>query len=310
MVALMFLHRGFFAQAMTDFPSDPLRSPLGQSFTVAYKCASSLITATESQYEKQPVICSRLWRVWSYTFSSAVREYFSHLMVSAKYLFIKVIVGTVATRRLGIKLNPDPFETLEKACSLFTKVAQTNTRAEKALVSFEGGCHLPELIMPQKMILLRLRQKAFDARIDPFQHGRYLLSSMGSGPQDEPDELEVFGGRTRLVRTSSKIPPSIQLLSSTSTRNIPQYQRAHHHPHFTSVSSNQDAGGYTLGDATLGLAPELEGLYRGGSGPQYSRTASLYDQQSSLILEDRWSSFMHNTSLPLVPLAQFDSQAC
>lgn len=165
--------------------------------------------------------------------------------------------------------------------------------------------------MPLKPILLRLREKAIHARIAPLQQASYLPSSANSGPQDEPDELEMFGGRTMLVRTSpkpvsrsfkGKMPPSMQLPSFTSTGNNAQYPRAHHHTHFTSMSGIQDAGGYNVGDAALGLPPEFEGLYREIAGPQYSRTPSLYSpqqgQQSSLMLEDRWSSFMHNATLP------------
>ncbi|KAG1776453.1 hypothetical protein EV702DRAFT_971295 [Suillus placidus] len=118
-LTLLFLHRGFFAQAMEDFPSDPIRSPVGRSFMVVYQCASTMITATIDQFKLQPVLCSRMWRIWSFAFSAAV------------------VVGTVAIRRLGIKLNPDPFEQLEKACSLFRDAAQTCSRAKTALVSFE-----------------------------------------------------------------------------------------------------------------------------------------------------------------------------
>lgn len=77
--ALMFLHRGFFAQAMGEFPSDPLRSPVGRSFIVAYQCASALVTSTINQFKLQPVICSRMWRIWSHAFSAAVREFMSCL---------------------------------------------------------------------------------------------------------------------------------------------------------------------------------------------------------------------------------------
>ncbi|KAG2159403.1 uncharacterized protein EDB93DRAFT_1075422 [Suillus bovinus] len=133
-LTLMFLHRGFFAQAMAEFPSDPLRSPVGRSFMVAYQCASTLVTSTIDQFKLQPVLCSRMWRIWTFAFSAAV------------------IVGTVAIRRLGIKLDPEPLEHLEKACNLYYQAAQTCSRAKRALVSFEQGylsvtrahCHASE----------------------------------------------------------------------------------------------------------------------------------------------------------------------
>ncbi|KAG2136039.1 fungal-specific transcription factor domain-containing protein [Suillus clintonianus] len=269
-LTLMFLHRGFFAQAMSDFPSDPLRSPLGRSFMVAYQCASILITTTINQFTSQPVLCSRVWRIWSFAFSASV------------------IVGTVAIRRLGIKLDPDPFEHLERACSLFHEAAQTSSRAKKALP-----------------ILLRLRQKAVHARMDPLQHVNHLPSSES---EDEPDELEVFGGRTILVTKSckqvsrtSQLP--IQLASSTATQNKPPNQRDNYQSHLN-IPSVPEGVDYTLEEGTVGL-PELELLHREVSGPLYSRSPcapSLYGpqqgQQGDLVLEDRWSSFVHNASLP------------
>lgn len=169
-----------------------------------------------------------------------------------------------------------------------------------------------------KPILLRLHQKAVHARIDPLQQASYLPSSKNSEPQDEPDELEVFAGRTMLVRTSSKQVSrssqgnvSIQLPGSTSTASNPQYQRTHHHSHFNSIPEIREEGDYNLADGTLGLPPEFEGLYREIAGP-YSRIPSLYGpiqgQQSNLMLDDKWTSFMHH-SLPSEHLTHVGLQA-
>ncbi|KAG1767816.1 hypothetical protein EDD22DRAFT_772813 [Suillus occidentalis] len=196
-LTLLFLHRGFFAQAMGDFPSDPLRSPVGRSFMVAYQSASTLITMTNNQFELQPVLCSRVWRIWSFAFSAAV------------------VIGIVAIRKLSIKLDPDPFEHLDKACTLFRDAAQTCIRAKTALP-----------------ILLRLRQKAVHARMGPLQvhHASHNRSLKSSESKDEPDELDVFGGRTQLVTKFPKqIPGSShhtsQLASSTETQNNLPNQR-------------------------------------------------------------------------------------
>ncbi|KAH7928331.1 hypothetical protein BV22DRAFT_1005131 [Leucogyrophana mollusca] len=115
-LTLLFLHRGFFAQAMADYPSDPLRSPLGQSFLVAYQSACVVLGSTREQFSQQPILCARVWRIWSFAFSAAV------------------IIGTVAIRKLGVKLTPEPMEQLEHACTLFTSAAETSSRAQKALV--------------------------------------------------------------------------------------------------------------------------------------------------------------------------------
>ncbi|KAG1767818.1 fungal-specific transcription factor domain-containing protein [Suillus occidentalis] len=280
-LTLMFLHRGFFAQAMGDFPSDPLRSPVGRSFMVAYQCASVLITVTINQFELQPVLCSRVWRVWTIAFSAAV------------------IVGTVAIRRPGIPLDPDPFEHLEKACTLFHDAAQTCSRAKTALP-----------------ILLRLRQKAVHARMDPLQIRHASHNPKPSESEDEPDELDVFGGRTQLVTKSTKQVPwpprhPIQLSSSTASQNNPPDQRNNYQLHLMNIPDVQD---YALGEGAVGLS-ELA-LLREISGPLYSRSPcapSFYGpqhgQQGDLMLQDRWSSFLNDASLPQGYLSHLGPQA-
>ncbi|EIW79928.1 hypothetical protein CONPUDRAFT_106629 [Coniophora puteana RWD-64-598 SS2] len=129
-LTLMFLHRGFFAQAMTDYPSDPQRSPVVQSFIAAYQSACSVLASTIVTFSQNPTLLARIWRPWSFAFSAAV------------------IIGTVAIRALSVE--PEPFEELEKACQLFRKASQHNcSRAHKALP-----------------VLLQLRQKAVQARED------------------------------------------------------------------------------------------------------------------------------------------------
>ncbi|KAG8216043.1 hypothetical protein J3R82DRAFT_8041 [Butyriboletus roseoflavus] len=135
-LALLFLHRGFFVQALADFPYDPLRSPLRQSFLTAYQSAIGVLDATRKQFARQPTLCARVWRLWSFAFSAAIT------------------VATVSITRLSIKLEPEPFEQLELACMLFRDAARTSVRAQKALP-----------------ILLRLRQEATEIRLETPQGG-------------------------------------------------------------------------------------------------------------------------------------------
>ncbi|KZP29231.1 hypothetical protein FIBSPDRAFT_727667 [Athelia psychrophila] len=116
-LTLLFLHRGFFAQALTDNPTSPIMSAHGQSFISAYKAACAVLDSTRAQYEYDPGIIARVWRVWSYAFSASV------------------IIGTVAIRSVNSLIDPDPFKKLEEACTMFQSGAQTNSRALRALVS-------------------------------------------------------------------------------------------------------------------------------------------------------------------------------
>lgn len=76
-VALLFLHRGFFAQALTDNPTNPQLSTHGQSFITAFKCACAVLDSTIDQFNQQPDLTPRVWRIWSNAFSAAVRDGFS-----------------------------------------------------------------------------------------------------------------------------------------------------------------------------------------------------------------------------------------
>jgi hypothetical protein len=172
--------------------------------------------------------------------------------------------------------------------------------------------------MPTKPILLRLRQKAVHARMGPLQvhhasHNRYLKSSES---EDEPDELDVFGGRTQLV---TKFPKQIsgpshhtsQLASSTETQNNPPNQRKDYRLDLMNIPEVQE---YEPGEGEVGL-PELEFFHRELSGSLYSRSGApsyygpQHGQQGDLMLQDRWSSFLSDASLPQGYLSHLGPQA-
>lgn len=75
-VALLFLHRGCFAQALTDNPTNPQQSIHGQSFITAFKCACAILDSTIGHFNQQPQLTPRVWRIWSNAFSAAVRDGF------------------------------------------------------------------------------------------------------------------------------------------------------------------------------------------------------------------------------------------
>lgn len=69
---MLYIHRSFFAQAMLDFPTNPLRSPFAPSFLAAYRCASATIKSTIVSYQKHPELLSRFWSLWNNLMSAAV----------------------------------------------------------------------------------------------------------------------------------------------------------------------------------------------------------------------------------------------
>lgn len=74
---MLFIHRSFFAQALLDFPTNPLRSPYAPSFLAAYRCASATIKTTVLNFQVFPDLFMRWWPIWSHLLSAAVRSWLS-----------------------------------------------------------------------------------------------------------------------------------------------------------------------------------------------------------------------------------------
>ena len=71
-IAMIHIHRTFFAQALLDHPNNPLASPYAPSFLAANRCASVLIKSFIHHHERCPALCSRFWGMWTHAFSAAV----------------------------------------------------------------------------------------------------------------------------------------------------------------------------------------------------------------------------------------------
>ncbi|KAJ7228762.1 fungal-specific transcription factor domain-containing protein [Mycena pura] len=165
-IALLYIHRTFFAQAMLDHPVNPLRSPYAPSFLAAYRCASGVIRAHLNHFERFPELCCRWWVMWTHLFSAAI------------------IVGCIVTRSPSSSMAPTAFIELGLACDLFEKGAKQSKRARSGLA-----------------ILCKLREKAFQV-YSQFRSGNPVppLSGFGLGLFDYgEDELALFGGKTRVL---------------------------------------------------------------------------------------------------------------
>ena len=64
-LALMCIHRSFFAQAVFDNPDNPLTSAYSPSFLAAYRSASGVIKATMYHFERFPDLLPRIWHIWT-----------------------------------------------------------------------------------------------------------------------------------------------------------------------------------------------------------------------------------------------------
>ncbi|KAF9557805.1 hypothetical protein CPC08DRAFT_668314 [Agrocybe pediades] len=113
---LLALHRAHFAQVMMEHSDNLTESQYYQSVTAAYSSACTVLRDTRAQFRKKPLLCSRIWRIWSFTFSAAV------------------IVGTLAIKGLHLNLQPQPFQEFDAICKVFTVAAEISSRAARALV--------------------------------------------------------------------------------------------------------------------------------------------------------------------------------
>lgn len=138
---LLYLHRGFFTQAMTEHPSNPLLSPHRKSVVAAYQSACAVLGDTRTQFQKKPLLIGRVWRVWSFAFSAAVGHLYFDITPFTDWASIfQVVVGTVATRGTHLNLHPPALEQFQSACEVFRSAAEISTRAAKALVGVNNFC--------------------------------------------------------------------------------------------------------------------------------------------------------------------------
>lgn len=78
-LALFYMHRGFFAQALEDNPADPMGSKYGPSVLAAYRSACSFVALIESLFQQHPGLTERMWFLFTHVFSCSVsRSTVSH----------------------------------------------------------------------------------------------------------------------------------------------------------------------------------------------------------------------------------------
>jgi hypothetical protein len=70
----LYIHRAFFAQAVTRHPHDPTQSPYADSFHAAYAAARTIVSAVRAQFERHPRYCVYFWHMWTYALSAAVSK--------------------------------------------------------------------------------------------------------------------------------------------------------------------------------------------------------------------------------------------
>ncbi|EKM81689.1 hypothetical protein AGABI1DRAFT_36639 [Agaricus bisporus var. burnettii JB137-S8] len=101
----LYLHRGFFAKAITEHPENPLQSPYHDSIEAVFHCAQTFVERMWNLHSQAETICSRMWFLWAHVFSCSV------------------ILASIVIRCPSEGLAPAALVQLESASKLFSKVA-------------------------------------------------------------------------------------------------------------------------------------------------------------------------------------------
>lgn len=176
-LTLLYVHRCFFAEAVSNNPTDPMSSPFAPSFLAGYRSACELISGLRAQFDLFPTQIARFWVLWTHAFSSSV------------------MLSSVVTHASGngsrSKITTAALTELRRAVSLFKEASVFGGRA---------GKFLP--------ILERLLQKAEQAysTATPTVTRRDIFSN--TGPTKSKDELSIFSGQINKISTKAPVPQS------------------------------------------------------------------------------------------------------
>ncbi|KAG1769830.1 hypothetical protein EDD22DRAFT_868114 [Suillus occidentalis] len=177
-LTLLYVHRCFFAEAVSNNPADPMSSPFAPSFLAGYRSACELISGLRTQFDLFPAQIARFWVLWTHAFSSSV------------------MLSSVVTHASGngsrSKITTAALTELRRAVSLFKEASVFGGRA---------GKFLP--------ILERLLQKAEQAysTATPTVTRRDIFSN--TGPTKSKDELSIFSGQINKIATKAPVPQSL-----------------------------------------------------------------------------------------------------
>ncbi|KIJ46064.1 hypothetical protein M422DRAFT_46357 [Sphaerobolus stellatus SS14] len=168
-MALLYLHRRFFARALFKYPTDTLHCPFGPSVLAIFKAASAYITLMKEFCEEE---------VWL-----AIRFviFLNNLLASS------FIMAAIATRTPSSILAPAALVDLDTGLAsrpsrALDIVSKIRTKAHKIISDFHAGIPPPSANPP----------KAYSRAKRP-------------GEEDPPDAIDMLSGKTRLLTTRRRM---------------------------------------------------------------------------------------------------------
>ncbi|KAF9454249.1 hypothetical protein P691DRAFT_443633 [Macrolepiota fuliginosa MF-IS2] len=246
---LLYLHRGFFAKALSKYPDDPLRSPYHDSVMAAYHSAETLVGLVRNLHSQLEVACERMWFLWAHIFSCSI------------------ILGSIVTRCPFMSIAPSALDQLDLACELFSKTA-AGFRATNVL-----------------RIMLRLQQRAHRS-MEELRRGRQPGSRPSTADGD--GELTMLRGNAGTETNSVEPTPSRNRIPSpsTSATRIDADPRVEYMQSFGQLSTpNSLIFTGSLASSPRGSVTDVDpGFLSIPSIPDYGTTAASTHQIDSSLL--------------------------
>ncbi|GLB40128.1 putative fungal specific transcription factor [Lyophyllum shimeji] len=187
-VTMLYLHRSFFAQAMLDYPSNPLLSPFAPSFLTAYRCASIIIKASAHQFDRCAEMAMRVWFLMYHTFSAAVRVLpVPGSLWLAQHVWRSMLLDNLIRELDDAAIQGVLHKLKEKVVRAYTQYISTNQAVQPST-------------SPQSLLAFSANQQAID---------------------DGDDELAIFGGQTRVLARKSRCRRSVTSGGSADSASLP-----------------------------------------------------------------------------------------
>ncbi|KAF5347063.1 hypothetical protein D9758_011653 [Tetrapyrgos nigripes] len=249
---LMYIHRAFFAQAIIEHPTNPLKSHYAPSFLAAYRASGTILKSIREQFAIWPIASARFWTMWTFAFTAAV------------------VFGTVVARGPRSPLAQSAMAELEQACILFSRVAIYSKRAtkslpiltnlrEKARLALSGGSYVPSPMTDLSLSHSALSRLSTNTSPLSGINGELLNLQK----DDMEDELSIFAGHTRFVssrpRSQNALPP-VPGDSASTSRGMPSAGMSNDIVMGINGRSPYGApGGHHMsGDGVMGALPGME----------------------------------------------------
>ena len=74
-LVLVYIHRCFFAEAVSNNPTNPMQSQYAPSFLAGYNSACEIVSNLRVQFDLFPAQIARFWVLWTHAFSSSVGDF-------------------------------------------------------------------------------------------------------------------------------------------------------------------------------------------------------------------------------------------